>query len=311
MVKELDLEIERLAAGQLSLFTLRQVQALEVSESATRHRLTTGRWIVHRPSIFRLVGGPVTKRVNLMAAVLAVPGSVASHHAAAALHGLPGFQVAPAVTVAGTALPRLRDVEVHRTLLLLDHHQRERDGIPCTSVARTIFDLCGSVHPRRAERALDNSLARRLVTLPALGRVFNDLAEHGRGGTVLMRELLEQRPIGYVAPESELEARFMELLDAFGLPQPTRQLDVGDSDAWIGRVDFVYRNAHLVVEVDGREGHSSLLDQLADADRDQRLDASGRMVLRFGWDDIVHRGRDAAAYLKAVLCDRTAVPASL
>lgn len=157
---------------------------------------------------------------------------------------------------------------------------------------------------------MDNALARRLVTLPALGRVLDDLAEHGRGGTVLMRELLAARPVGYVAPESELEARFMELLDEHGLPQPTRQLDVGDADAWIGRVDFVYRRQQIVIEVDGREGHSSLLDQLADARRDSLLVTSGRAVLRFGWDDVCFRGALVAELVRTKLRARTAVKAA-
>ena len=46
-------------------------------------------------------------------------------------------------------------------------------------MARTLFDLCGAVQARRAERALDTALARKLVTLPPLWRVLIDLAEHG------------------------------------------------------------------------------------------------------------------------------------
>ena len=261
--------------------------------------------MVHRPGVYRLVGGPQGPRVDLMAAVLAVPGAVASQQAAAALVGIPGFAVSKMVTVDGTSLPRTPDVRVHRTLLLPRHHCVVRDQIPCTSVARTIFDLCAAVHPRRAERAMDNALARRLVTLPALGRVLDELAEHGRGGTVLMRELLAARPFGYVAPESELEARFVELIDHYGLPQPTRQLDLGDTDAWIGRADFVYRDQQIVIEVDGREGHSSQLDQLADAERDGQLVTLGRVVLRFGWDDVCFRGEMVAGLVRTALCART------
>ena len=307
MAKALDLELERIAADQHSLLTRQQAANGGASGAAIRHRLSTGRLVVHRPGVYRLIGGPVNTRVDLMAAALAIPGSVASVHAAAALVGIPGFEVTKTVTVEGTVLPRWPDVTVHRTLLLPLHHRVVRDHIPCTSVARTIFDLCGTVHARRAERAMDNALARRLVTLPALARVLEDLAEHGRGGTVLMRELLAERPFGYVAPESELEARFVELLNQHGLPQPTRQLNVGDVDAWIGRVDFVYRLQQIVIEVDGREGHSSLLDRTADAARDGRLAASGRVVLRFGWDDVCSRGALVAELIRATLRDRSLI----
>jgi len=126
-----------------------------------------------------------------------------------------------------------------------------------------------------------------------------------------MRELLAERPFGYVAPESELEARVVELLNQHGLPQPTRQLDVGDSDAWIGRVDFVYREQQIVIELDGREGHSSLSDQLADAKRDCLLVASGRAVLRFGRDDVCFRGALVAEIVRATLWTRAVILAGL
>ena len=152
-----------------------------------------------------------------------------------------------------------------------------------------MFDLCGDVHARRAERALDTALGRRLVTLPALSRVLDDLAEHGRAGTVVLRTLLMEREPEYVAPESELEARFIELTRSHGLPTPERQVELGDEDSWIGRVDFLFRGARLVVEVDGAAFHDGLLDRRRDAERDARLQAAGWTVLRFRWDDVVNR----------------------
>src|SRR5207248_6622488 len=133
-----------------------------------------------------------------------------------------------------------------------------------TSVARTIFDLCGVVHPKRAERALDNCLSRQLVTVPALWRVHGDLAEHGRAGTVLLRELLLARGKGYVAPASELEARLLDVLEQAGLPAPAREINVGDSDRWVGRVELVHREAKVSIEADSRLHHSSKLAREAE-----------------------------------------------
>ena len=45
-------------------------------------------------------------------------------------------------------------------------------------------------------------------------------------------------------PESELEARLVELARCHGLAEPERQVDLGDDDGWIGRVDFLFRGAH-------------------------------------------------------------------
>ncbi len=90
-----------------------------------------------------------------------------------------------------------------------------------------------------------------------------------------MRGILIERNAGYVPPTSELEALFRGLVRAAGLPAPVGQLDVGDGQGWIGRVDFAYPRIGLLIELDGRRFHSALLDRKADQLRDQRLLAGG------------------------------------
>ena len=135
-----------------------------------------------------------------------------------------------------------------------------------TRVARTLCDLAGVLHPGRTERAIDNCLAMGIATPGTLQAAFSDLASRGRKGTAVMRRLLADRSDGYVPPASELEARFRDLVRDAGLPEPVRQLDVGDDEAWIGRVDVAYPPARLLIELDSRRHHSSKLDGEADAD---------------------------------------------
>ena len=113
-----------------------------------------------------------------------------------------------------------------------------------------------------------------------------ELAVRGRRKLSVLRGLLADRGGKYVPSASELEARFAELLNAFGLPTPDRQVNLGDADSWLGRVDFLFRSAQLIVEVDGTEFHSSLLDRQADAERDRALQCAGWNVMRFGWHDV-------------------------
>ncbi|MDQ2825736.1 MAG: endonuclease domain-containing protein, partial [Actinomycetota bacterium] len=154
-------------------------------------------------------------------------------------------------------------------------------------VSRTLIDLAGALHPARTERAVDNCLAARTVTLGALRAAFIDLARPGRRGIALMRRLLDDRSDGYVPPASELEACFVALLRSHGLPEPARQVDVGDELGWVGRVDFAYTGARTVIELDSRRHHSSKLDVEADEARDLRLRAAGWQVERFRWDDLI------------------------
>jgi very-short-patch-repair endonuclease/predicted transcriptional regulator of viral defense system len=295
--------IEAIAARQRSLFTRRQAAATGFGQGQVEHRLATGRWQQTHHLVYALLGTRFDDRTMLLAAVLAAePNAVASHRSAAALLGLPGFElVRPIHLTVPDHFSRVRaPARVHFTMFLPAHHRRVVDDVPCTSLARTLFDLCGSERLGRSARALDNALARRLVTVPALWTVLAETAARGRAGSRVLRVLLRERGAGYVAPATELEREFVSLAERHGLPRARRQVDLGDTDRWIGRVDFLV-GSHLVIEVDGTESHSSLLDRQADAARDTAFAASGRTVLRFSWSDVTRRDRRVAELIRARL----------
>ncbi len=189
---------------------------------------------------------------------------------------------------------------VHHSRLLPAHHGSRLDGIPLTSVARTLFDLAGWIHPKRVERALETTLHRRLVTQDQILAVLSDLCEHGRGGTVLMRQLLLARGVGYVPLESGLEADFLALLAEAGMELPERQVDLG-GECWVGRVDFYYRSIRLVIEIDGEAFHTSKLDREHDARRDAALRAAGFRVLRIEEAILRERPWEVLAMVRAAL----------
>jgi hypothetical protein len=295
-------DIHDLSARQHGVFSVAQARRAGFSRSAIRHRRDEGIWISVAPRVLRVRGTPITPRSTLMAAVLSSgDDTVVSHESAAALFGLPGFALLPPHV---TVLRRPRDVPgttVHQTFCLPPHHRAVVAGIPVTSLARVLFDLAGHLDPRRAARVLDLALGQRRVTLPPIDRVLADLAERGRDGTALVRELLDARREGYVAPESELEARFVELVAGTELPRPDAQVDLGDAEGWIGRVDFLWRTARLVVELDGAAYHGGLLDQEADRARDQRLTDAGWTVKRLTWDDVVRQPSRTVGELRDAL----------
>jgi hypothetical protein len=238
-----------------------------------------------------------------MAAVLTDPAAVASHRAAARLQGIPGFERAAIEIAIPHPAREERSVDFvrHYSTLIPQLHRRTLHNVPTTTVARTLFDLCAVVHPKRAERAVDSCLSRKWVTMPALWRVLDDLAIQGRNGTCAMREILMARGEGYVAPASELEADFLALLRRAGLPLPERELDLGDADQWIGRVEFVYRAERVLIEVDSRLHHSALLDFEHDRDRDNRFAADGYRVLRITYLMIKELPRDVERIVRRAL----------
>lgn len=306
----MDREIAILAERQHGVFTAAQAREVGLGREAVRHRVASGRWERLAEGVYRLPGSRRTWEQRLVVATYAAgPAAAASHRSAAALLRIPGFdrRGAPEVTTPRRRRHRCPATIVHRWRPFPDHHLTVIDDIVTTRAARTLVDLAGVVHPRRTERAVDNCLAAGSVTFDSLHATFLELAGRGRKGVAVMREVLGERDADYVPPASELEALFMELLRLAGLPEPVRQLDAGDSDGWIGRVDFAYPPLRVLIELDGRRFHSALLDRRADARRDQRLRAAGwREVVRLSWFDVVHQPELVVALLRRLLAEAAA-----
>jgi very-short-patch-repair endonuclease len=281
-----------LAEKQHGVFTGAQATGLGFTREAIRHRLRAGRWEQAGVNVYRVTGSPPTWEQRLLGLVLtAGPAAAASHGSAAALFGIPGFsrQGRVEITTPRPRRHRSQDQIVHRWRPFPAHHLTVVDGIVTTRVGRTLCDLAGVLHPDRTERVIDTCLSLGLVTPGTLQAAFYDLAGRGRKGTAVLRRVLVERCVGYVAPSSELEARFRDLVRNSDLPEPVRQLNVGDDESWIGRVDAAYPSARLVVELDSALHHSSKLDREADEARDRRLRHGGWRIVRFTWDDLASR----------------------
>jgi very-short-patch-repair endonuclease len=87
---------------------------------------------------------------------------------------------------------------------------------------------------------------------------------------------------------------------AHGIEAPEGQVDLGTRDRWIGRVDFVWRRAKLIVEIDGSQ-HRAPLDRRSDRDRDGALGGEGWTIMRFTWWQLVHESEAVIARLRAHL----------
>jgi very-short-patch-repair endonuclease len=172
---------------------------------------------------------------------------------------------------------------IHEVRDLGPGHVTLLDGIPVSTPSRLIFELAASVDPRRVARACDDLWARNLTNHKLLHRMLDDWADHGRAGTVAMREILAKRPPGYMPPATNLESRFAFLAERYGLGPFRRQVDLGGEE-WIGRVDFLHVRLPLVVEVQSRLYHEALLDKEADARRFALLKAEG-FTVKAVWED--------------------------
>ncbi len=104
-----------------------------------------------------------------------------------------------------------------------------------------------------------------------------------------LRQLVDDRPLDYRPPESNLEARVAEVLTSAFEPPLERQVDLGDDDDWLGRVDYLDRELRIVFEIQSDLFHSSVSDRARDRARRERLEAAGWLVVEIPEFDVWHR----------------------
>lgn len=176
--------------------------------------------------------------------------------------------------------PRRRlGIHVHRCPGLRSFDVNARNGIPVTSVVRTLLDLATRLRPGELERAVNEADKLDLVGPEEL-RVSLD-SYSGQKGVARLRELLDRRT--FRLTDSELERRFLRVVSEAGLPTPlTRQRLNGF------RVDFFWPDLGLVVETDGLRYHRTPTQQARDRRRDQAHTAAGLTPLRFTHAQVRH-----------------------
>jgi hypothetical protein len=231
---------------------------------------------------------------------LAPPGSVLGLRTAARLHGIYQFRATDRVEVLAR---RGRDHETSvgrlvQTRWMPGEHTCEVDGFPVTTLARTFFDLCGDpewglpvahrAHERAMVRVYNDALGRRGLTFTQEAAVLLVMAKRGRAGTQLTGKILERFGPKYTPTRSDTETLFLELVHAYGLPEPAKQVPISDERGFIGTVDFVWCAPRVVAEVDS-SWHDGPLDEEVDEERDERLRAAGYTVDRWRYGDIVRR----------------------
>lgn len=286
------------ASHQRGAFRREEAIAAGHNAWSLQRRVNSGRYVRTQPRVYLVAGAPVTYELRLLAACKST-GGVASHRAAAALWALDVPPGTVEVTVTRPRCPRPNGVIVHRSTDLKAEECTVRFGIPVTKPLRTLLDL-GAVLPAwLVDEVLDVALSKKLVTLPGVETTLLTHSKKGRRGAGVLRKLLEQRG-GYV-PDSKLEGKMNRLCRLHGLPIPTFQYRIYRGKLEVARVDFAYPELKIAIEVDGYDKHSSVAAFQSDRTRQNDLVELGWTILRFTWDDIVHRPETVATRVRRVL----------
>jgi hypothetical protein len=212
-----------------------------------------------------------------MAAVLAAgDGAVLSHLCAATLwRAWRRAPLHPDVTAPRYLRPHA-GINLHRARRLDGADVTVRDGVPVTTMARTLVDLADVLDAARLANVIHEAAFRhrfdRAATRAAMERA------NGRRLRVL-DDALRLNALGSAGTKSELEDRFLGLVRAAGLPEPLPNVVVPASERRI-EVDFHWPELGLCVEVDG-PGHARPRTRRDDEARDRALRTAGLEVLRF------------------------------
>jgi hypothetical protein len=191
------------------------------------------------------VGQPrLSQEGEWMAAILACgPGSYLASFSAAVHMRLWRRRVTGIHVLA----PRERDfpgvhVRIYRRLDPRD--VTRRDGIPVTTVPRTLVDLSDVLTAHQLANVIHEAAFRKLFDERAVRAAIS--RANGRHNLHVLTKALELNAEGSAGTRNELEDRFLALTSNSGLPEPLVNTKVQDIE-----VDFHWPELNLVVEVDG------------------------------------------------------------
>jgi very-short-patch-repair endonuclease len=210
-----------------------------------------------------------------MAAVLACgPDAVLSHRSAAALWSLrPSAPSQTDVTVPGRTRAGQDGIAVHNVRALHPRDRNTVDGIPVTSVHRTLLDYAELAAPNQLGWAFEAADRIDLLDLRAIDELC--ARSPGRHGLRALQALATEHRGPAPETRSELERRFLALIREAGLPEPSVNVLVAGF-----MVDFYWPSSCLVVELDGYAFHRTRRSFEDDRAKDVQLQLAGCRVLR-------------------------------
>jgi predicted transcriptional regulator of viral defense system len=259
--------LARLATRQHGVVSTEQLAALGYTRSSAAKAASVGRLHrVHR-GVYVVGHQRLTWHGRCMAAVLAASPSVASHLSAGWLWGLLQFRPETLHVTCRRSRHAERPFVTH-TADLTPADLTRRDGIPVTSLARTILDLAVDSRERTVRRFIRQADDDKAFDL----RAMEDLLARTKGhrGQAKVRAALELYDETPAFTRSGLERRFLEVVREAGLPMPSMNLFVAGYE-----IDAYWAEARFGVELDIYGTHGSCLSFEEDRERDDELLLAG------------------------------------
>jgi very-short-patch-repair endonuclease len=289
--RTVDEKLARIASARHGVVTRAELLDAGITRSEIAVRLQRGALLREHRGVYRVGHRAPSTEARYLAAVLAGgEGALLSGLAGAHLLGLVKGP-APAPEVITRTQRRIEGVRTHRSSSLNARDATTVDGIPVTTVPRTLVDIAS------------------VLSLDALARACHEAGV--RYGTTprQVESVLARRPTNPGAKKlrriihgdvrvtlSRLESRFLELLRGEGLPLPVTNRPAGGR-----RVDCRWPEQRLTVELDGYQFHNSRHSWEQDRLREREARARGDEFRRYSWGDVGEGPKFMLAELGALL----------
>lgn len=295
-VRQVDWAIAEIAGRQHGVIARAQLVALGLSPRTIRYRIATGRLVRLHYGVLAVGHGAVSPNGRRLAAVLACGhGAALSHRSSAALWGFRPYGGRPEVSVPAEACRSVVGVTVHRSRNIAIEDATTVEGIPCTTVARTLLDLAAVTDRRGLIAAITRAEQLKIYDGAAVEAVLD--RARGKQGARLLRSVLADWSDDRT--RSELERRLLALLRRHALPEPEVNARITLESQTI-QPDFMWRAPRVILETDGYATHGTRKAFGDDRRRDQLLTRNGWTTLRAAYGQL---DRDLARTLRQLLGD--------
>ncbi|HUB99165.1 MAG TPA: type IV toxin-antitoxin system AbiEi family antitoxin domain-containing protein [Solirubrobacterales bacterium] len=225
------------------------------------HRLYTGVYAVGYRNL--------SPHGQCLAAVLACgPDALLSHYSAAWLWSLTRHTQPVPIHVTSPVQRRKRQpLRLHRARNLTAEDRALENGIPVTSVPRTLLDMAALVKPDWLGRMLERAEELELLELGPVESVIARNRGH-RGSSRLRRAIVNYRPPAFT--RSDAEKLLLGMLADAGLPRPATGWNECGHE-----LDFYWPDFRFAVELDFFETHGTREAFERDPLRDEDLALAG------------------------------------
>jgi predicted transcriptional regulator of viral defense system len=284
--------LAELAAQQHGVISRRQLARCGLSGSSVSRWVASGRLHPVYPHVYALGHAALSLEGRLIAALLyAGPGAALSHTTAAWRWSL--IEAEPRLihlTVPGRRRSRTK-IRIHHSR---DPEITECRGMPVTTVARTLVDIAAALPAAQLRRALAEADFRGLLDARAVELVL----ARRRPGSKALRTALQSHMPSLAQTLSVLEERFLDLCTSSGIPVPEVNARIGQM-----KVDAVWRERRVVVELDGAAAHRGWAAIKRDRQRELALRSLGYLVIRYTWEQITQHSDEVVLDLRGALGD--------